>query len=303
MSKYDLIIIGAGPAGLTAGLYAVRKGLNVLVIEKQLEGGKVLEAYNIENYPGFVEKINGTDLVENIKKQVLSQGLKINTLEEVIDIKKGKNFFIKTSKSNYKAKAIILALGTHLRKLDLEGESEFRGKGVSYCATCDGPLFREKNVAVIGGGNTAVTSALYLSEICKKVYLIHRRDELRAEKALAEKVINSNVDIIWDSVAKKIDGDKLVNKIIVKNVKTDKTKQLDVDGVFILIGYEANNMLAKKIGINLTENGFIEINKKCQTNIDGIFAAGDITGVSLQIATAAGQGCTASLESYNYIKA
>ena len=302
MIDYDLIVIGGGPAGLTAGLYAVRKGLSALVIERELEGGKVLEAYDIENYPGITGKIHGTRLIENIKEQVKSQNVIINTLESVTDVSKEENFIITTDKSKYNTKAVILATGTYLRKLGVKGEAKFRGKGVSYCATCDGPLFKNKTVAVVGGGNTAVSSALYLSEVVKKVYLIHRRNELRAENTLAQRIIKSDVEILWDSIPVEITGDKFVSQFVIENLKSKEIRSIDVDGVFIFVGDLPNNELANKLEIKLTEQGFVDIDKECRTSVKGVFAAGDITGVSLQIATAVGQGCTASLKAYDYIK-
>ena len=301
--EYDIVIIGGGPAGLTAGLYAGRYGLSAVIITQTL-GGLVAEASVIENYPGF-ESITGTELVEKFQKQTLKWGAQINIAEEVLDIKKREDdkFEVISDRDTYIAKTIILATGTKHKKLNVPGEKELEGKGVSYCATCDAPFFKNKTVAVIGGGNTAVMDTLYLSSICRKIYLIHRRDKLRAEKALTDRLKDlKNLEIVWNHVVSNIEGTDKVEKLILKNKKTDDVKELEVDGVFVDVGILPNNELAKKIDIKLNEKGYIEVDCQMKTNIEGIYAAGDITGNVGQISVAVGHGTIAATSAFEYIQ-
>jgi len=297
---YAIIIIGAGPAGLGAGLYAARRNLKTLILSENI-GGQMALAHIVENYPG-VEPISGLDLAEKMKKQAEKFGCKIK-LETVIGLDlKNEIKKVKTREKTYQAKAVILATGSHYRKLEAEGEEKFIGKGVSYCSVCDGPLFKGKKVAVIGGSDSAVTSAIYLSEIASETYLIHRRDQLRAEEANIEKLKKTKVKIIWNSVVDSIEGEKFVKKIIIKNVNTNETKGLELDGIFIEAGEVPTTEIAKAAGIEVNEKNFIKVNEKFETNIKRVYAIGDVTGIFAQIVTAASDGARAATNAYLDLK-
>lgn len=300
MKNFDIIIIGGGPAGLTAGLYASRRNLKTLVVSPII-GGQMSLAPSIENYPG-VNPIPGIKLAEKMKRQAKKFGCAFKqetvvSLELKDEIKK-----VKTHDNEYYAKAIIIATGSHYRKLEAEGEDKFIGRGVSYCAVCDMPFFKNKKVAIIGGSDTAVKSAIYASEIASEVYLIHRRDQLRAEEANQKILEKSKVKIIWNSVVDKIQGDKFVDKIIIKDVNTNETKELAVDGVFIEIGEVPTTEIMKTAGIEINEKNFIKVNEKLETNIPGVFAAGDVTGAFAQIIVADAQGAEAATNTYLFLK-
>jgi len=294
---YELAIIGAGPAGYSAAIYAVRAGIKTLVLDKGFGGGLASISPNIENYAGF-ESISGMDLAEKMKKHA-SKYTKLNLNEEVEDIvKKDDGFEIKTNKKKYKLKAIIICTGTEYRKLNTPGEKELVGKGVSYCATCDGFFFKDKIVAVVGGGNSALIEAIYLKQIgCREVYVIHRRDQLRAEKAYVNEAIKKGVKIIYNTHVEEIKGKNRVDFLEVHDVKTNKKSKINLDGVFISIGEEPQNKLAKKLGVKLDEKGFIIVDRQMRTNIKGLYAAGDITGGLRQVVTAAAEGAIAALSS------
>ncbi len=292
---YDVVIVGGGPAGLTAAIYAGRKGLKTLLLEGELLGGNMNFAHVIENYPGF-ESISGMELAERMVKQ--AEKYAEIKLEKVVEI--GEKY-VKTEFGTYETKVLIIATGTVHRKLNIPGEKELLGKGVSYCATCDAPLFQGKKVAVIGGGNSALSAALYLSELAEKVYLIHRRDEYRADKVLVEKVKLSNVEEVLNTVIEEIKGKEQVESILIKNVKTGKRKEINVDGVFIYIGTEPITDLVKSLGVEL-EDSFIRVDRRMRTNVPWIFACGDVTGIEFQIAKAVGEGCVAALSAYKYLK-
>jgi len=297
---YDIIIIGGGPAGLAAGLYSARRNLKTLVIF-QLLGGQMSYAPSVENYPGS-NPIPGIKLAEKMKKQAKKFGCQFK-METVVDLDlKGETKKVKTSEKVYKARAVIIATGSHYRKLEAEGEGKFIGKGVSYCAVCDMPLFKNKKVAIIGGSDTAVKSAIYASEIASEVYLIHRRDQLRAEEANQENLKKSAVKIIWNSVVDKIEGDKFVNKIIIKDVNTNETKELAIDGVFVEIGEIPTTEIVKAAGVEINEKNFIKVNENFETNIPGVFAAGDVTGSFAQIVVAAAEGAEAATNAYLFLR-
>ncbi|MBS3767863.1 MAG: thioredoxin-disulfide reductase [Candidatus Cloacimonetes bacterium] len=301
---YDLIILGGGPAGLSAGIYAARYKLDTILLEKEyFSGGQVLNTWVVENYPGFKE-IKGDELAKRMEEQAEHFGLEIKqeTVKEVT--LKGEENIFKTAKNEYKAKTAIIATGSKPRMLNIPGEKEFYGKGVSYCGTCDAPFYKDKVVAVIGGGNTAVDEALYLTKYTKKVYLIHRRDELRADKILQDKAFeNPKIELIWNSVAKEIDLGEDDKHVFIHNKKTEQDKKLAVDGVFVFIGYKPNNELFKD-QVELNQYGFIRKQKmnSLETNIPGVFAAGDILEKELrQIVIAAGDGAKAAFEANEYI--
>lgn len=295
--QHELAIIGAGPAGYAAAIYANRAGISTMVFDKGMGGGLAAIAPNIENYPGF-ESINGFELTEKMKKHA-QKYTKINFAEEVTNITKDKEgFVIETSKQKYNAKAILISTGTKHRKLDAPGEKELSGKGVSYCATCDGFFFKGKVVAVVGGGNSALIESIYLKQIgCKEVYVIHRRDQLRAEKSYKDEAIDKGVKIIFNSKVESINGTNNVEKLELYDIKEDKKSELPVDGVFISIGEIPQSDLAKKVGIKTDELGYIITDSQGRTNIKGIYAAGDITGGLRQVVTACAQGAVAALAS------
>ena len=294
---YELAIIGAGPAGYSAAIYAVRSGIETILFDEGTGGGLASFAPNIENYAGFKE-ISGLDLMEKMKEHVENY-TKINFNEEVKDISKENDFFIiKTEKKEYKAKAVLITTGTKHRSLNASGEKELSGKGVSYCATCDGFFFKNKKVAVVGGGNSALIEAIYLKQIgCSKVYVIHRRDQFRAEESYVDEAEEKGVNFIFDSSVEKINGKEKVESLDLKNKDTGKITKLNLDGIFISIGEIPQNNLAKKLGVNIDEKGYIKIDKEGRTNIKGVYAAGDITGGLRQIITAAAEGAIAALSS------
>lgn len=297
MQKYDLIIIGAGPAGLAAAIYAKRYGLNCLALSSAEQPSQMLYASEIENYPGF-EKISGTELLEKMKKQVESIGAVIIE-EKVLELKKEKSKkTIITEKNQYEASAIIIATGAKHRKAEIPGEAELLGKGVSYCATCDGPIFKGKTVVVIGGGNTALTSAIYLRQINCKVYLVHRRSEFRGDAVYIEKAKKLGVEFVLERTIKEIYGKKFVEKIIL-----DNNKEIKCDAVFVAIGEVPTVEIIKKIGVKTNKENFIIIDENQATNIEGIFAAGDVCESPLkQIVSAAGSGATAAFSAYKYLQ-
>lgn len=301
---WELIVIGGGPAGMTAAIYGARYGLKTLLLESKVLGGAQATSPGIENYPGYTF-IVGLELANKMKEQVKKCGAIIKEITEVKNIEKEGNdgdFLLNTRRGVYRAKAIIIATGGGHKHLGVPGEDLLTGRGVSYCATCDGPLFREKTVAVVGGGNTALTEALYLSEVVQKVYLIHRRDELRAEKIIQDYVFNSSVEIIWDTIVKEIKGDDLVNELILENVKTGEIRSLPVEGAFIALGSSPESELAKRIGVETNKRGEILVNAKQSTNIAGVFAAGDVVESMKQIAVAVGHGAIAADSAYSYIR-
>ncbi len=295
--EYELAIIGAGPAGYSASVYAVRAGIKTVVFDKGMGGGLASISPKIENYLGF-ESISGMELTEKMKQHA-SKYADIHFNEEVTTIKKsGDEFTITTSKQSYPVSAVMLCMGTEYRKLNVPGEQELQGKGVSYCATCDGFFFKGKTVAVIGGGNSAVIEAVYLKQIgCKEVYVIHRRDQLRAEKAYQEKAVADKVVIVYNSHVEQINGTDKVESVTIVNTKTKRESVLKIDGVFISIGEVPQNALAKDLGVNLDEKGYIIVDKQQRTNLKGVYAAGDITGGLRQVITACAEGAIAALSS------
>jgi len=295
--EYELAIIGAGAAGYSATIYAGRSGIKTIVLDKGLGGGIAIVSPKMENYPGF-ESISGVELMDKMKKHASKYG-DIRFNEEVKKIEKiGEKFNIKTDKESYSVKAVILCLGTAYRKLNAKGEKELTGKGVSYCATCDGFFFKDKKVAVVGGGNSALIEAIFLKQIgCKEVYVIHRRDQLRAEEAYKNEAIEKGVEIIYNTHVESIKGEQKVESLELHNVKTDKKFDFAVDGVFISIGEEPQNELAKQLGVKLDDRGFIITDNQQRTNIKGVYAAGDVTGGLRQVVTACSKGAIAALAS------
>jgi thioredoxin-disulfide reductase len=297
---YDVIIVGAGPAGLTAGIYASRRGLNTLILAKNL-GGEAINIARIENYPG-IKEIAGVRLIQSMEEQVRSFGVEIVYEEVVKIIPKEKSFLVKTIEKEYEAKAIILAFGKTPRSLNVPGEKELTGRGISYCATCDAPFFRGKTVAAIGGGNSALDAALLLSGIVKKVYIIHRRDEFRGFESFVDELKKkNNVEFVLNSIVVEFKGDKILKSVTIEDVNTKKKKELVIDGGFIEIGSEVKTDFIKDL-VKLDEYNQIVINNNSETSHPGIFAAGDVTSTPFkQIVVAAGAGAKAGLNVYNYI--
>ncbi len=298
---YDLIVIGGGPAGLSAAMYSRRYNLRTLVIAKDY--GLAADAPNIENYPGFIS-ISGGDLVRKFMEHAEYYGAEIE-MDEVINIWIKDKIFEVIASDTYKAKSIILAMGTKRKTLDIPGEAEFRGRGVSYCATCDAPLFRNRVVAVIGGSDAACVSSLHLSEFASKVYQVYRRDKLRGEPINVKRVLeNEKIEVIYNAVPVEILGDMRVKGVKIR-FQNGEEKILDVDGVFIEIGSIPNSQLAKKLGVEVDEEGYIKVDAGMRTNIPGVFAAGDITTGSEkfeQIVTAVAEGALAARSVYSYVR-
>ena len=299
---YDLIIIGAGPAGLTAAIYAGRFRIKTLLLEMMSPGGQIILSPSIENYPGFPEGISSFDLMNNFKAQVDNLGVQLK-MEEVVCISQETfGYNIKTVESSYQAKSIIIASGAHSKRLNVLGEDKFVGRGVSYCGTCDGPLYRNKNVIVVGGGDRAIEDAIFLTSYASKVTLVHRRQELRASKILQEKArANQRIDFVLDSVIDEISGDTKVTSVKVSNVKTGAHTQIPCDGVFIFVGIKPNTEFLKK-QLSLDEIGFIITAQDASTSLKGVFACGDCCKKSLyQVVTACGEGATAADSVHKYL--
>lgn len=304
MTDWELIIIGAGPAGLSAGIYGVRSGLKTLVLEEKIAGGTAADAPAIENYLGF-QNISGLELVQKMVAHAKSAGVTIHEFETVIGLEfKTENKVVKTDKATYETKAVIIASGSHYRELGVSGEKEFRGRGVSYCGLCDGPLFKGKRLLVVGGGNSALITTLYLAGLASEVKIVHRRDAFRAEEALVKALKEKqNVEVLWNTEVKEIKGEKLVNKAIVLDVKTRETRKLLVDGVFVQVGEDPNSQIAKEADVAVDEDGYIVVDVLQRTSIAGVFAAGDVTNHPIkQVGTAVGQGTTAATEAYGYVR-
>lgn len=292
---YDLIIIGSGPAGLAAAIYAGRAELDTIIIEKApISGGQIINTYEVDNYPG-IPGISGFDLSTKFREHCDRLEMKFLTGEVIkFEIKDGIKIVTLDDEKVYYSKSVIIATGSNPRKLNVDGEERLSGMGVSYCATCDGAFFKNKTTAVVGGGDVAVEDAIFLARLCKKVYVIHRRDEFRAAKSLTTKLMAmENVEIIWDSKVDEILGNTQVEQLRIKNIKTEESRVLDVDGTFIAIGYNPSSEVYKDV-VKIDQSGFIIASENCETNIPGVFAAGDIRTKDLrQIITAASDGANA----------
>jgi thioredoxin reductase (NADPH) len=304
MENWELIIIGAGAAGLTAGIYGARSGLKTLIIDQNLAGGTTSDAPLVENYPGF-SQISGGELAEKMVVHCKKVGVTIREIEPVTGLTlSGEKKIVKTSRAEYEAKAVIVATGSHYREIGVKGEKEFHGKGVSYCGVCDGPFFKGKRVLVIGGGNSAVTTTLYLSGIAAEVVVTHRRDAFRAEEALVKDVASKkNVQVFWNTEVREIKGEKVVNKVVLYHNKKGETNEIPVDAVFVQVGEAPNSHIVQDIGIQVDEAGYVKTDIFQRTSVAGVYAAGDVTNHPVkQVGTAVGQGITAALEAYSYIR-
>jgi thioredoxin reductase (NADPH) len=302
-ADYDLLIAGGGPAGLTAGLYAGRAMLKTLLLEKMILGGQAASTFLIENYPGFPDGIPGPELSQAMEKQAKNFGLVIENGEIDALRPAGKLWEIEAGGRTIRSKAVIIATGVEPNKLGVPGEEELRGRGVSYCATCDGPFFRDQEIAVVGGGDSAVEEAIYLTRFAGKVYLIHRRNALRAEKILQDRAFkNSKIEILWDTVVTKVAGQNGVDGLEIRNVKTQAARELKVGGVFFYVGWLPLTGFLKGIAL-LDPAGYVLTDLNMATSVPGLFAAGDVRQKTLrQVATAVGDGAVAAVSAEKYIE-
>jgi thioredoxin reductase (NADPH) len=300
MKLYDVIIVGGGPAGLAAGIYARRAKLSSMLLEKTILGGQVATADIIENYPG-IPQITGYELSKKLQEQAEKFGLEIRYAEVTGIRVEGDKRIVLTSDGEYEGKAVIITSGAEPARLNVKGEREFVGKGVSYCATCDGPFFAGKEVLVVGGGDSAVTEALFLSKVANKVHIVHRRDKLRAAKINEEKAgADAKIDFFWNTTVQEITGTNTVEKVILKDVKTGQIRDFKVDGVFIYVGRKPNTGFAD---LDKDSAGYINTNDAYETSVKGIFAAGDCTSpLWKQIATAIGESVKAAMSAERYVE-
>lgn len=302
MEKYDIIIIGAGPGGLTAGIYAGRQGTKNLIIDRDLAGGIGREVPEMENYPGF-DNISGLELIEKMKAQS-TKNTELHEMENVTEIIKNDGeyrFTVKTDKDEYQSKTIILATGSSHRHLEAKGEEEFLGKGVSYCATCDGFFFQGRDIVMVGGGNSALQEALYLNNLGANVTLIHRRDEFRAQKHLQDQIKEAGISTIMNATVEEIKGEMLVESVTLKDTKTGELSELPINGVFISVGYVPHTELAKQLNVKLDDSGHIIIDKDQKTNVDYVYAIGDVCVGLKQWIVACGEGAVAATSAFHDI--
>jgi thioredoxin reductase (NADPH) len=301
-TKFDVIIIGAGPAGYTAGIYSSRARHETLIISGLLPGGQLMNTTDVENYPGFSDGIMGPDLMQIMRKQTERMGTTIID-DVVVNVDfRHRPFKVLTGSEEFEANAIIVCTGATPRKIGIEGEQTFAGKGVSYCATCDGAFFREQPIAVVGGGDSCMEEAIFLTKFASKVHIIHRRDEFRASKIMQERALsNEKIQVHWNSTLKDINGDEKVNQVVLADVKTNEEISLDMGGVFVAIGHEPNTELFKN-QLELDTNGYIILKNNTETSVKGVFTAGDVHDHRYrQAVTAAGYGCMAAIDVDKYL--
>ena len=301
-TKFDVIIVGAGPSGYTAGIYCSRAGYDTLILSGILPGGQLVNTTEVENYPGFENGIMGPDLMIEMRKQSQRMGTAIVD-DEAVDVDfRNKPFKVLTASEEYEGRAIIIATGANPRKLGLEGEETFGGKGVSYCATCDGPFFRNQEIVVVGGGDSAIEEATFLTKFATTVHLVHRRSELRASKVMQERALNNEkIKFHWDSAVVDIKGEQKMQQAVLKNLKTNEETSLDAGGLFVAIGHTPNTKIFEN-QIDLDDEGYIILKNKTHTNIEGVFAAGDVHDRNYrQAVTAAAFGCMAAIDVDKYI--
>ena len=304
MEKYDIIIVGAGPGGLTAGIYAGRQGTKTLILDKNLAGGIGREVPEMENYPGF-DLVSGLELAEKMKNQCvknveLHENEGVNIIEKIED--NDYNFKVESDEHSYLTKTVIIATGSSHQQLNIPGEEEFKGRGVSYCATCDGMFFAGKDIAMVGGGNSALQEAVFLSNLGCNVTVIHRREEFRAEQYLQDKLKEKGIKTIMNATVEEIKGDMLVNSITIKDKESGELKDLEVNGVFISVGYKPHTKLAEELGVDLDKNNQIITDKNQKTNIDYVYSAGDVCGGVKQWVVACGEGAIAATSAYKDIE-
>ncbi|MFA5399315.1 MAG: thioredoxin-disulfide reductase [Dehalococcoidia bacterium] len=303
MKEYEAVVIGGGPAGLTAGLYLSRYGLNTLLVERGLPGGQIVNAGRVENYPGFPNGISGMDLGQLMQEQAAKFGLNFTTAE-VSGLKREEKLFkTVTDDGDLLSGVVVIASGSNYRKMGLEDEERLTGRGISYCATCDGFLFRDKDVAVVGGGDTAVSDALELSQHARRVYVIHRRDQLRASQVVQKAAMAvAKIEFVWNSIVVQLEGEEKLSNLVLKDVKTGVTSKLEVSGVFVAIGLIPNSDPFRGI-IDLDEVGNIPTDELMRTPVPGLYAVGDIRRNSArQVAAAVGDGAVAAKSAFGYLK-
>ena len=294
---YEVVIIGSGPAGYTAGIYTSRAKLNTLLISGSLPGGRLMTTSEVENYPGFPNGIFGPELMMNMRQQAERFGAKLLD-DEVVEVDfKRRPFGIRTQGQEFRSESVIICTGASPRKLGLKAEQEFAGKGISYCATCDGPFFKGEDIAVVGGGDTAIEEATFLTKFGKSVKIIHRKDSLRASKILQEKAFeNPKIDFVWDHVVSDISGNRKISSISVRNLRTGEERKISVGGLFVAIGHEPNTSIFRG-QLQLDDKGYIALTKNTKTSVEGVFAAGDVHDYRYrQAITAGGFGCMAALD-------
>ena len=301
-AKFDVVIIGAGPSGYTAGIYCSRAGYDTLILSGILPGGQLVNTTEVENYPGFENSIMGPDLMIDMRKQSQKMGTTIID-DEVVDVDfRRKPFKVLTASEEYEGRAVIIATGANPRKMGLKGEEAFAGKGVSYCATCDGPFFRNQEIVVVGGGDSAIEEATFLTKFATTVHIVHRRGELRASKVMQERALNNEkIKFHWDSAVIDIKGDQKVQQAVLKNLKTNEETTLEIGGLFVAIGHTPNTKIFEK-EIDLDDQGYVVLKNNTHTNVEGIFAAGDVHDRTYrQAITAAAFGCMAAIDVDKYI--
>ncbi len=302
-TSYDLIILGGGPAGLSAGIYAARARVNTLLIEKGVPGGQAAVTSHIENYPGFPDGVEGPDLGHRMKEQAVHFGLQVLSSSVSQVAVEGEDKLVHTEHGVLRARALIVASGAQSVPLGVKGELEMRGRGVSYCATCDGAFFRDAVVAVVGGGDSAIEEAIYLTRFAREVVVIHRRDALRATRILQDRALsNPKIRMLWDSVVDEVKGESVVQSLVVRNVKTGAKSDVAVDGVFVYVGQKPNTEFLGKV-LRLDERGYVVTNEEMETSVPGIFAAGDVRAKSLrQVITACADGALAAVNADKFLQ-
>ena len=302
-SEYDVLIIGGGVAGLTAGMYAARYGLSTGVIEQMMSSAQIINVEKIENFPGFPEGISGAELAPAVQEQAMNAGAEFIMAEAAQISRDGNYKIVSTDSGNYRAKTVIVAAGSRLRHLGIPGEAEFNGRGVSHCATCDGPMFMGEKVGVVGGGDSAADEALTLTQYAGRVLLFHRRDQLRAQKALQERLVrHPKIEILWNTVVERVLGEDTVSGVRARNVVTNLEETIDLSGMFVYVGLEPNSGLVKGLA-KLDNAGHIQVNLSMETSAPGVYAVGDLRQNSAaQLVSAAGDGATAAIAAFNYIR-
>ena len=304
MHMYDLVIIGGGPAGLAAAIYAARGGFATLILERQMAGGQISTSDLVENYPGFPDGISGLELTELMKRQALRFGAELREIEAVEAVDPLVVHTVRTTEGAYEGRAVIVATGMDPAELGCPGESEYTGRGVSYCATCDGALYHDKIVAVVGGGNSAVEEALFLTRFARKVYIVHRRDKLRADWVLQERAFkNPKIEVLWSAEVRAIQGDHAVRSVLLEFTKTGELREIPVDGVFLYVGQRPNTDFLGDLPVRRDPGGFILTDTKLATAVNGIFAAGDChAGPLKQVVWAAAEGALAARSAAAYLE-
>jgi thioredoxin reductase (NADPH) len=300
---HDLIVIGGGPAGLTAGIYAARAGLKTVILERAMPGGHAATTHYIENYPGFPDGVSGFELADKMKQQVIRFGVEIVGAEARLIRRQEKSVLVKTDSSEFLAPAMIIAIGTNWKKLDVPGEDELRGRGISYCATCDGPLFKKKDVAVVGCGNSGIQEGKFLLQFVNRISFVEFLPHVTADKLIYERVKDEErVDFFLNHKVLSIDGKDRVEAISIENRATGEKKKLSVNGVFIYVGLEPSTGMIKGL-VDLDKKGFVKVNEQMETSAPGIFAAGDVCAKNIrQVVTACAEGASAAISAYHYIE-